>query len=233
MHGFYLRDSPAFEDWQRTQAESHRRSWRDLVDRWALALASAGRFGEAAVVTQQRLETDPLDEAGHRRLMQYLVWDGDRVGALRQYRECAMLLDRELGVPPLEETRELYEEILEGVEPLPPAGKVQLAPVGRTHLATAPLQTLSVGRKEELAEMAGSSGHIFIEGDEGIGKTNLADRFLADSVGRRAVCAPPPGSESVAYLAIRDALAEAAIAGWAARLLEPTSDRIGSSPAPS
>lgn len=221
MHGFYLRDSPAFEDWQRTQAEAHRRSWRDLVDRWALALASAGRFGEAAVVTQQRLETDPLDEAGHRRLMQYLVWDGDRVGALRQYRECAMLLDRELGVPPLGETRELYEEILEGVEPLPPAGKVQLAPVGRIHLETAPLQSLSVGRKDELAEMLGSSGHIFLEGDEGIGKTNLADRFLADATGPRAVCAPPPGSESVAYLAIRDALAEAAIQGGPQRLSNP------------
>jgi DNA-binding SARP family transcriptional activator len=209
MHGFYLRDSPPFEDWQRQQTELHLRDWRDLVDRWALALASAGRFAEASSVIRRRLDADPLDEAAHRRLMLYLVWDGDRVGALRQYRECAMRLDQELGVPPLAETRELHEEILEGVEPLPPAGKVQVAPLVRPTAVGERWESASVGRKEELASMVAASGHIFLEGDEGIGKTDLIDRFRIEVGLRVAECAPPPGTEDVAYLAMRDALQSA------------------------
>ncbi|MBA3360973.1 MAG: AAA family ATPase [Acidimicrobiia bacterium] len=241
MHGFYLRDSFAFEDWQRNQAELHRRNWRDLVDRWALALASGGRFGEAAEVTQRRLDTDPLDEAGHRRLMQYLVWQGDRVGALRQYRECAILLDRELGVPPLPDTRELYEEILEGVEPLPPAGRVELAPVGRPLRRDDAADRTSVGRKEELSLMAVATGHLFFEGEEGIGKSDLIERFLVDLPGPIAVCAPPPGAEEVAYLAITEVLGEAArfntgdppaIASEAVRLLPELGGSVFAEPRP-
>lgn len=241
MHGFFLRDSPEFEDWQRNQAELRQRNWRELVDRWALALASGGRFGEAAEITQRRLDLDPLDEAGHRRLMQYLVWDGDRVGALRQYRECALLLDRELGVPPLPETRELYEEILEGVEPLPPAGRLELAPVGRPHLIAQSSERLAVGRKEELAALAGAAGHVFIEGEEGIGKSELLQRFLIDVTGPVVVCAPPPGAEQVAYLAMSDALAQAArfnvgpappIASEAVRLVPELAGSVFAEPAP-
>jgi DNA-binding SARP family transcriptional activator len=209
MHGFHLRDSSNFEDWQRTQAELHRRHWRELIDRWALALASGGRFSEASQVMQRRLAADPLDESAHRRLMQYLVWDGDRVGALRQYRECASLLDRELGVPPLPGTRELYEEILEGVEPLPPTGRVEIAPIVRTSSSRAE-ERVSVGRKEELGALAEAEGHVFVAGDEGIGKTDLIERFLAQVSDRVVRTAPPPGAEEIAYLTISEALVQAA-----------------------
>lgn len=208
LDGFYLRDSADFEAWHRSQAEVHRRNWRELVDRWGLALASAGRFGEAEAVVRRRLQADALDEGAHRQVMQFLVWSGDRVGALRQYRECAAILDRELGVSPLEETRQLYEMIMEGIESLPPTGRVDLMPVSRD-LPLVPSLSPFVGRAPEIKAMSQTTAHLVIEGEEGIGKSRLIDQWLENQPGPVARCIASPGVEGVPYLAIRDLLVAA------------------------
>ena len=59
-------------------------------------------------------ELDPLDEAGQRRLIELMARSGDRAGAIGRYRTLVALFDRELGVPPLRETTELYESVREG-----------------------------------------------------------------------------------------------------------------------
>ena len=51
--------------------------------------------------------------------MKLYAWSGQRTAALRQYRESVRLLDEELGVPPLEETTELYQAINENRLPPP------------------------------------------------------------------------------------------------------------------
>ena len=207
LDGFYLRDAPEFEEWQRTLAEQHRRHWRDLVERLGLALAAGGRFGEAAEAAMLRVDADPLDEVAHRQVMQYLVWNGDRPGALKQYRDCAATLDRELGVAPLSETRELYELILEGIDPLPPADRVE-----KVGMRSAPARTSSpfVGRAEELSRLQASRGHLLVEGEEGIGKTRLLQRWLEETDGLVGLTRADPGSEQVPYLPIRDLLEQGA-----------------------
>ena len=55
------------------------------------AIAAAGR----------RIDLDPLDESAHVRRMELLAAAGDRAGAVRQYRACVAVLERELGVEPL------------------------------------------------------------------------------------------------------------------------------------
>ncbi len=210
MAGFYLRDSSEFEDWQRREEEHHQRLLREVLDRLALALAAGGRFAEAAEAARRRIALDPLDESAHRQLMQFLVWNGDRAGALRQFRECAAILDRELGVGPLPETRALYEQILEEREPPAPAGRVVATPVSAP-IATSGLSLSPfVGRSEELASLDASAHRlIVITGEEGIGKTRLIDQWLSQSGKRWAKSAAPPGASSVPYLAFRDALAAA------------------------
>ena len=216
MAGFYLRDSFDFEDWQRREEEHQQRVLREILDRLSLALAAGGRFADAAEAARRRIALDPLDESAHRQLMQCLVWNGDRAGALRQFRECAAVLDRELGVSPLPETRVLYEQILEEKEPQAPAGKVVATPVAATPVAASAdggLPALSdfVGRSEELSSLdAAEQRLIAISGEEGIGKSRLIDHWLATSGRRSARSAPPPGASSVPYLAFRDALAAAA-----------------------
>ena len=232
LDGFYLRDAAEFEVWQRSQDEMHRRNWRDLVSRWGLALASAGRFAEAEAAVRRRLLADALDEVAHRQVMQFLVWSGDRVGALRQYRECAAVLDRELGVAPLPETRQLYEMIMEGTEPLPPTGRVETMPVSRERSAVPALSPI-IGRQRELQQMSAALGSLVLEGDEGIGKSRLLDAWLESQAVPVARASTTPGVEGVPYLAIRDLLTSAlpfaegnppAIAAEATRLLPQLAD---------
>ncbi|HKY46834.1 MAG TPA: BTAD domain-containing putative transcriptional regulator, partial [Acidimicrobiia bacterium] len=211
MAGFYLRDSSDFEDWQRREEEHQQRVLREVLDRLGLALAAAGRFAEAAAAARRRIALDPLDESAHRQLMQCLVWNGDRAGALRQFRECAAVLERELGVAPLPETRRLYEQILEEKEPHAPAGRVAATPLAAPPAAVNPALAAFVGRSQELASLDRADQRlIIVTGEEGIGKTRLIDQWLSKNGRRSAVSAPPPGASSVPYLAFRDALAAAA-----------------------
>jgi hypothetical protein len=45
---------------------------------------------------------------------------GQRNAALRQYRECVRIMEQEIGVPPLDETTQLFQQILENQLALPP-----------------------------------------------------------------------------------------------------------------
>ncbi len=109
LAGFHLRDSPEFDDWRATRAVAAERAILVVLDRLAGAAESDGDLATAVSAASRRLDIDPLDEAGHVRLMDLLVASGDRSGALRQYRACVAILDRELGVAPLASTTARYE----------------------------------------------------------------------------------------------------------------------------
>ncbi|MEZ4560349.1 MAG: BTAD domain-containing putative transcriptional regulator [Caldilineaceae bacterium] len=111
LAGFSLRDSPLFDDWQFFAAEELRHTLVDVLDRLGDGLARGGRFDDAIGHMRRRLQLDPLHEAAHRTLMRLYVWNDQRNAALRQYRECVRILDDELGVPPLDETTALHDEI--------------------------------------------------------------------------------------------------------------------------
>ncbi len=222
MAGFYLRDSSDFEDWQRREEERQQRILRDVLERLGLALAAGGRFAEAAEAARRRISLDPLDESAHRQLMGCLVWNGDRAGALRQFRECAAVLDRELGVSPLPETRALYEQILEENEPPAPAGRVVATSVAAAVASVGPVLSRFVGRSGELSSLGQARQRLItITGEEGIGKTRLVDQWLSQDGRRAARSAAPPGASSVPYLALRDALAAAV--GYATKSAPPSS----------
>jgi DNA-binding SARP family transcriptional activator len=58
------------------------------------------------------LSCDKARERTHRRLMRLYYLNGDRAAALRQYEQCATILDKELGVKPSKRTITLYKQIL-------------------------------------------------------------------------------------------------------------------------
>jgi DNA-binding SARP family transcriptional activator len=129
----------------------------------------------------QLLEHDPFQEVAHRALMTAYAATGDRSAALRQYRQCAQVLQDELGAEPLPETTRLYEDIHQGrgvtsVEFTAPA--VMPVPAA-TDLLSIPL----VGRDQELAEIAGewrfcqrkNSRLVLVTGPAGMGKTRLVE----------------------------------------------------------
>ncbi len=108
LAGFGLRDSEGFDDWQRDAGEQARRDVGSVLERLAGALAPTDV--DAAISYARRwLALDPLQEAAHRSLMRLHAQKGDRAAAVRQYRDCVALLERELGVGPDESTTEVYE----------------------------------------------------------------------------------------------------------------------------
>ena len=181
LAGFSLRDSPEFDDWRATRAVSVDRSVMGVLDRLASAAEASGDLTGAIAAAQRLVDLDSLDEPAHRRLMTYLARSGDRAGAIRQYRACVAVLERELGVGPLAETTELYEAIRNGrlgvtiPQPKPGAIIVASAPVAVGRLPM-------VGRDAELAAIlsayraAGTDGRVVaVTGEAGIGKTRIAE----------------------------------------------------------
>ncbi len=186
LAGFGLRDSAAFDDWQQLAGDEVQRELASVLDRLAGALAAAGNPTQAIACARRRLALDPLHEPAHRQLIGLLAEVGDRQAAMEQYRDCVRVLDRELGVRPLDETTALYHAIVEGssIAPSPPP-VVALKPVAAD--ATYDL----VGRDDELRELVqtydslGADGRVVaLVGEAGIGKTRLADELLAHVTAR-------------------------------------------------
>lgn len=194
MAGFTLRDSAAFDDWQRFESERLRRDLLGALERLVRLLTTEGELPAAIEQARRLLAVDPLHEPAQRVLMLLYAWTGQEQAALRQYRECVRVLGDELGVAPLPETTQVYEAIKERRTPPPPAvlraaqarsvtPRLPLAPPPEPR----PIETLPlVGRARELAELqaawraAQTDGRLVaIEGEPGIGKTRLAEEFLA------------------------------------------------------
>jgi DNA-binding SARP family transcriptional activator/predicted ATPase len=190
LDGFHLRDGVEFDNWQYIQAEHYRRKiaqvFEGLVD-----LHEGRREVASAIDYAQRWKgLDPMHEPAHRRLMMLYAQNNQRAMALRQYRECVQVLDRELGVAPLEETTRLYELIKENrVQPVP---EVEAEPAASP--VALPDSTLPLaGRSGELALLESrlqESAHrlqvVVLQGEPGIGKTRLAEVFFSQSQARLA-----------------------------------------------
>jgi DNA-binding SARP family transcriptional activator len=69
---------------------------------------------QAAEVSRELVDLDPLNEEGHRALMLAYARSGRRGHALRQYLECRRALVEELGVEPEAATSALQAKVLAG-----------------------------------------------------------------------------------------------------------------------
>jgi DNA-binding SARP family transcriptional activator len=221
MAGFGLRDSVAFDDWQFFQSESLRKELAGALERLARGRAALGEWEAAIAHARRWLAMDTLHEPAHRLLMALYAWSDQRAGALRQYRECVRVLDQELGVAPLEETTLLYRAIQENDLPPRPALTEHRTPLrSEAETPTSPLvETTSnvprspgnplVGRDQEWDALLETyrtiedAGHVVVvEGEAGIGKTRLAEEFVANvrSAGATAVVARCyAGEKNLAY----------------------------------
>ncbi|MBW3662094.1 MAG: AAA family ATPase [Actinobacteria bacterium] len=220
LAGFSLRDSAPFETWQQLQDQHLLRDHVGVLDLLVDHLAARGEFDTAAEHAESRLDIDPLDERTHRRLMLLHAWQGRRPEAVRQYRECVAILDRELGVAPLDETTALYGAILEDRAPPAPIASSASAP-------TVPIEPSGplplVGRDHQIAlldqhlDEGSSSGRLLVvEGEPGIGKTRmleeLADR--AEGGGHRVLTTRcHEGEDRIPYGPLAELL-RAAAATW-------------------
>jgi predicted ATPase/DNA-binding SARP family transcriptional activator len=282
LAGFGLRDSPNFDDWQFFQADTMRRDLSNALERLVHGHSILPDYTSAIAYARRWLALDRLHEPTYRYLMQLYAWSGQRAAALHQYRECVQVLQKELGVAPLEATTKLYQAVKENQLAPPPvasqafahtsadgvAGSSTLAqPVitmPASSAAAVPQPQISqaiyplVGRSKELSTLndAYASIHsdgrvVILEGEAGIGKTRLAEEFIAYTRARGATVLAArcyEGETNLAYgpvvSGLHAAIAQKSDARWlesiaeswlseAARLLpELVTMRPGLAPAP-
>jgi len=201
LQGFYLRDTREFENWIVIQREQLKRKYLDgLVSLVETALEN-GDYPRGIQYASQLLSHDPTRETAHRKLMRLLVYNGQRGAALEQYQECWRVLGEELGLEPSQETRQLYQDILDEKIVIPETESIpkpELKPKKPEFLEIDAVDKkpppLFVAKERQLNKLddnlqktlAGEGKVVFVCGGPGRGKTALVDEFA-----RRAMLEHP------------------------------------------
>lgn len=175
MEGLSLPDAPEIEMW----LLGERTHLRQQYERGLLALVEAliedNAYEEALEWAQDLVQSNPLLEIAHARVMWLYAMLGQRESALKQFDRCRDILQHELAVEPFGELADLYEQITAGdITPRfvvrPAAGSIPDAP------EPSPL----VGREAELQRLhraRQSGGVVIVRAEAGGGKSSLVEAF--------------------------------------------------------
>ena len=111
LEGFQIA-APEFESWMTAERERFREMALEAMTKLLGHHLSMGAVERGIRIAARLLAADPLQERVHRTLMELYCRQGRHGAALRQYRTCADLLAKELGIDPDATTKALRREIL-------------------------------------------------------------------------------------------------------------------------
>ncbi len=224
----------AYEDWLVEARSQLERQCVDLCDLACEAQVRRGDLAGAAAAARRRIELQPLEEVGYRTLMRLQADLGDRAGAVSTYHHCASVLERELGIVPDPQTRQVFESLIADSGPPGTRRPVTGTAVGRSGRPAARL----VGRSQELSRLrelwraatAGHPGLVLVRGGPGVGKTRLVAE-LAELARRQGAvvaisqCFGTPGRLALAPVA--DWMRHPVVQGATATLEEAWRAEVG------
>jgi DNA-binding SARP family transcriptional activator len=107
---------PPFEEWLTAERERLLEMGLEALVRLLAHQIRIAVNDEAVQTAIRVLGLDPTQESVHRSLMRLYARQGRRGAAPRQYQICIATLERELGVEPEPETKQLYRELLQAPE---------------------------------------------------------------------------------------------------------------------
>jgi predicted ATPase len=183
LEGFSLSDAPAFDDWVRFQREYWHLHINEIFDCLSKLQFESGSLAPAIETVNRWLTLDPLHEEAYQRLMRLYFASGDRDAALHVFENCQAMLASGMQTSPMPETIALAQRMRSMTPPSRKEMPVSSLTPSPAMLLDGPFQ----GRKDELsllikayhAAQHGQAQVIFLEGGAGIGKTRLANEFLA------------------------------------------------------
>ena len=105
-------DSEPYLEWLVAARERSRALAADVMQRLCAEFSAAGETEPAVAYGRRLVALDPLSELAHRTMMRAYAKAGRRPEALRQFKSCAAILKRDLGVAPDAETQALARSIM-------------------------------------------------------------------------------------------------------------------------
>lgn len=111
LPGFFLSDAPEFEGWLEGERSRLRGQAVDAARELAERRDREGEPAAAAQWARRALELSPLDESSARQLIVMLDRAGDPASAVRAFDAFARTLERDYGLSPSDQTRELAARI--------------------------------------------------------------------------------------------------------------------------
>ncbi len=184
LAGFFVKDSPAFEDWLGTQQVRFREAAVEVLQRLIESYRRRGEYRFGVHYARRLVALEPLLEEAHRNLMRLLALSGQRSRALAQYEDLTRRLRDELAVEPAEETRQLYDSILaEALEVKTEASDPE--PIGPIIPLVGRGPTYGLLREGWLRALAGKVHFTLLTGESGVGKTRLLKSFLDTTTSQR------------------------------------------------
>jgi DNA-binding SARP family transcriptional activator len=113
----------SYDDWALRERERIRELYLNGLSYLLHYEKYHGLYEKGMVYGGKILQLDPLREEIHRDMIRLYVANGQRAMAVRQYETCCAILQDELQIEPMKETRRLYSQMVSDVEPAasPPA----------------------------------------------------------------------------------------------------------------
>lgn len=102
-----------YDDWVLIERERHRQLRLHALECLSARLSAGGRHAAATEAGLAAIAGEPLRESAHRTLISAHLAEGNRGEALRQYRVCCGLLDRDLKIGPSPALQSLIAPLLE------------------------------------------------------------------------------------------------------------------------
>lgn len=173
LKGFYIRESPRFEEWVLLEQERLRRRAVNALQRLTNFYLAQREYVRGIETASRLFEIDPLNELTQQQLMELLARSGEPNAALAQFEKYKQLLAVELCANPSPETAALRDQIRAGLF----TEKINTS--ARSNLPRA--LTAFVGRAAELAQLDArlrdpNVALVTLIGTGGVGKTRLALR---------------------------------------------------------
>ena len=182
LDGFWLKEETGFDEWHTQLQQQWQVRVLLLLERLAAWQEVGGELEQARLTLTRWLALDRLSEKASRRLMRLYLAQGDLSAALQVYATLRARMAEELQIKPSTETVALAERIRatqarQSRAPAGPAPAVQNRPPGE-------LLTPLIGRAAAFRQLVerfeqGQPQAVLLLGEAGIGKTRLANEFVA------------------------------------------------------
>jgi DNA-binding SARP family transcriptional activator len=181
LTGLNLETASGFEAWLELERESLLTSWRKAALEQVHLLSQQSRHSEAREILARLLERDTLAEDILALYLEQAYLSGQRDEALNKYQQFKHTLSKELGLEPLETTRQLANTIQRSAtlkmttsQPVQKSSELPLT------LRRPP--TLVAREQEQQQVVQNRTPVLVVSGEPGVGKTRLLQETIPSAL---------------------------------------------------